>query len=131
MVHKRLRTSTGFSVHGVFIARIGPYRHLILLEMIGGTGSPFLGRIEFPTLYPTIVPRIPVPADWSILPIAIRTVMHTIATRTISALGGLVMFTINLSIFLSVTKYLNCCRERTSASQGKACVLIVSCLASH
>ena len=96
MVHKRLRTSTGFSVHGVFIARIGPYRHLILLEMIGGTGSPFLGRIEFPTLYPTIVPRIPVPADWSILPIAIRTVMHTIATKTINALGGLVMFTLCL-----------------------------------
>ena len=50
--------------------------------------------MEFPTLYPTIVPKIPVPADWSILPKAIRTVMHTIATSTINALGGFVMFTL-------------------------------------
>jgi len=49
--------------------------------------------MELPTLYPTIVPKIPVPADWSILPIAIRTVMQTIATSTINALGGFVMFT--------------------------------------
>lgn len=79
-------------VRPVFVARIRPYRHLILFEIIGGIGSPFLGRMEFPTLYPTIVPKIPVPADWSILPIAIKTVIQTIATMTISALGGLVMF---------------------------------------
>ena len=36
-------------VRPVFIARVRPYRHLILLEIIGGVCSPFLGRIEFPT----------------------------------------------------------------------------------
>jgi len=78
-------------VRSVFIPRVRPYGHL--RPKIGGTCSPFLGRIELPTLYPTIVPKIPVPADWSILPIAIRTVMQTIATSTMSAFGGLVMFT--------------------------------------
>ena len=37
-------------VRPVFVARVRPYRHLILLEIIGGVISPFLGRIEFPTL---------------------------------------------------------------------------------
>jgi len=82
-------------VRSVFIPRVRPYGHL--RPKIGGTCSPFLGRMELPTLYPTIVPRIPVPADWSILPIAINTVMQTIATSTINALGGLVMFTLGLN----------------------------------
>ena len=77
-------------VRPVFVSRVGPNGHL--RPKIGGTWSPFFGRIEFPTLYPTIVPRIPVPADWSILPIAIRTVIQIIATKTMSALGGFVMF---------------------------------------
>jgi len=74
----------------VFVAGVGPNCHL--RPKIGGTWEPSLGLMEFPTLYPTIVPKIPVPADWSILPKAIKTVMQTIATRTISAFGGLVMF---------------------------------------
>ena len=77
-------------MRAVLVAGVGPYCHL--RPKIGGIWEPSLGLMEFPTLYPTMVPKMPVPADWSILPIAIRTVMQTIATRTISALGGLVMF---------------------------------------
>ena len=60
--------------------------------MIGGTWSPFFGLIELPIEYPTIEPSRPVPALWSILPNDIKTVMQHMATSTISALGGLVMF---------------------------------------
>ena len=60
------------------------------LEMIGGTWDPSFGLTEFPIEYPTIEPSIPVPADWSIFPTVIKTVMHTIATRIINNLGWLV-----------------------------------------
>jgi len=60
--------------------------------MIGGTISPFLGRIELPTLYPIKLPKSPVPADWSIFEVAIKTVIETKAAKTKKAFGGLVMF---------------------------------------
>jgi hypothetical protein len=58
--------------------------------MIGGTWDPSFGLTEFPIEYPTIEPSIPVPADWSIFPTLIKTVMHTMATRIINNLGWLV-----------------------------------------
>jgi len=61
--------------------------------MIGGTISPFLGLIELPTLYPIMLPKSPVPADWSIFDATIKTVMQTMAAKTKKAFGGLVMFT--------------------------------------
>ena len=78
-------------VRAVFVSRVRPNGHL--RPMIGGTCDPSFGRMEFPIEYPTIDPNNPVPADWSIFPVDIKTVMQIMATRTISALGGLVMFT--------------------------------------
>jgi hypothetical protein len=80
-------------MHGVLVARVRPYGHLVFLPIIGGTISPFLGRIELPTLYPIMLPKSPVPADWSIFDVTIKTVMQTRAAKTKKAFGGLVMFT--------------------------------------
>jgi len=82
-------------MHGVFVARVGPYGHLVFLPRIGGTISPFLGRIEFPTEYPIKLPKSPVPADWSIFDVTIKTVIEIKAAKTKKAFGGLVMFTLN------------------------------------
>ena len=79
-------------MHSVFVSRVRPYGHLIFLPRIGGTISPFLGRMELPTLYPIMLPRSPVPADWSIFDVTIKTVMQTMAAKTKKAFGGLVIF---------------------------------------
>jgi hypothetical protein len=63
---------------------------LFFRETIGGVSE--VPRIPFPMEYPTIEPRSPVAALWSILLVDIKTVMQIMATRTINALGGLVMF---------------------------------------
>jgi len=43
-------------------------------------------------------PRSPVAALWSILLVDIKTVMQIIATKTINAFGGFVMFTLGPSL---------------------------------
>ena len=63
---------------------------LFFRETIGGVSA--VPRIPFPIEYPTMDPRSPVAALWSILLVDIKTVIHIIATRTINAFGGLVMF---------------------------------------
>jgi len=40
-----------------------------------------------------MLPKSPVPADWSIFDVTIKTVMQTMAAKTKKAFGGLVMFT--------------------------------------
>ena len=76
-------------MHRIFKPGVGPYGHLVLLPIIGGTISPFLGRIELPTLYPIKLPKSPVPADWSIFEVAIKTVIQIKAAKTKKAFGGL------------------------------------------
>jgi hypothetical protein len=49
--------------------------------------------MELPTLYPMMLPKSPVPADWSIFEATIKTVIQTMAAKTKKAFGGLVMFT--------------------------------------
>jgi len=49
--------------------------------------------MEFPTEYPIKLPKSPVPADWSIFEVAIKTVIETKADKTKKAFGGLVIFT--------------------------------------
>ena len=64
---------------------------LFFRETIGGVSE--VPRIPFPMEYPTMDPKSPVAALWSILLVDIKTVMQIMATRTINAFGGLVMFT--------------------------------------
>jgi len=58
-------------------------------------------RIPFPIEYPTMDPKSPVAALWSILLPYIKPVMHTIATRTINAFGGFVMFILGTLVVLA------------------------------
>ena len=72
---------------------------LFFRETIGGVSA--VPRIPFPIEYPTMDPRSPVAALWSILLVDIKTVMQIMATRTINAFGGLVMFILGTLVVLA------------------------------
>ena len=63
---------------------------LFFRETIGGVSA--VPRIPLPMEYPTMDPSNPVAALWSILLVDIKIVMQIMATSTINAFGGLVMF---------------------------------------